>query len=139
MAPNTAVAFFLSGMALALIDIEIRRKHRPSEHVAMSVFFIALLAIVGHLYNVESLTRVSEHFIPMAFISALGFIVLCIGVLFSRPDQGIMRVITTAPAIPAASPAKSSGTAAQRQNRRIAASALLRVRGARSAAVSASR
>ena len=84
MAPNTAAAFALVGLALALLDVETRRGIRPAQLLALTGGLIALLVLIGYAYSAISLIGVRQ-FIPMALNSAIGFAVLSIGILHARP------------------------------------------------------
>ena len=55
MAPNTAAAFVLVGLALALLDVRTRRGVRPAQFLALAVGLIALLALIGYAYSAVSL------------------------------------------------------------------------------------
>ena len=65
MAPNTAAAFALVGLALALLDVETRRGIRPAQLLALMGGLIALLVLIGYAYSAISLIGV-RRFIPMA-------------------------------------------------------------------------
>lgn len=94
MAPNTAFNCFLIGLALLLLDLEFKRRYRPSQFLALISAFISLLAITGYAYQVKNLYGVAA-FIPMALNTAVCFGLVCIGVLCSRPDRGLMRELVS--------------------------------------------
>ena len=94
MAPNTAAAFVLVGLALALLDVETRRGIRPAQLLALMGGLIALLVLIGYAYSAISLIGVRQ-FIPMALNSAIGFAVLSIGILHARPGRGLMAAVTS--------------------------------------------
>jgi two-component system, sensor histidine kinase and response regulator len=94
IAPNTALDLFLIGTALALLDVNLRRRHRPSEWLALTAGLIALLALVGYAFGVRPFFGVGW-FNPMALNTALACAVLCVGILSARPDQGLMTEITS--------------------------------------------
>ena len=94
MAPNTAACFLLCGMALAVLDVNFRRKFRPAELLAISAALIALFAIIGYSYNALILTSFRS-FIPMAVHTAIGFVVLAAGILCARPADGIMATLSS--------------------------------------------
>jgi PAS domain S-box-containing protein len=88
MAPNTAVAFVLVGMALALLDRGTAPGRRPAEWLAAGSALIALLALLGYAYRIEAMYGVSR-FIPMAMNTAALFLLLALGVFAARPATGI--------------------------------------------------
>ncbi len=53
----------------------------------------SLLALIGYAYQLTSLYEVRS-FIPMALHSAICFLALALGILFARPDLGLMKVLT---------------------------------------------
>ena len=93
MAPNTALNFLLLGLALLALDYTTPRG-RPAEALAVGVFLVALLALVGHLYQMPELTGLAS-FIPMALPTSLAFLALASGVLLARPDGGVMAVLAS--------------------------------------------
>jgi len=93
MAPATAVSFILFGAAFLFVDFETHKRRRPSQWLALVVLANAYLAIMGYLYDVESLYRVAA-FTSMAVHTALLFMLLALGLLTSRPAHGFMRAIT---------------------------------------------
>ena len=94
MAPNTAACFLISGAALLSLDIKWGRLFRPAEHLALWAALIALLTIVGYSYSAASLIRI-EDFIPMALNTAVAFAFLSLGILFARPTDGIVAILTS--------------------------------------------
>jgi PAS domain S-box-containing protein len=94
MAPNTAAAFVLIGLALILLDWETRRIIRPAQFFALGGGLIALLALIGYAYSAISLIGV-ERFIPMALNTAIGLAILSVGILLARPARGLMAAVTS--------------------------------------------
>ncbi|MET0753565.1 MAG: response regulator [Pyrinomonadaceae bacterium] len=89
MSPNTALNFLLFGAALLLLNSK-RRNLFPSQYLAIAVFLTSFLAIIGYLYGVKSF-YVIVSFNPMAVHTAVSFFVLAVGLLLSRPEQGIIK------------------------------------------------
>jgi PAS domain S-box-containing protein len=87
MAPNTALAFVLSGMALLLLDRGLRPGRRPSEWLAGAVALAALLALLGYGYGVGTMYGVGRH-IPMAAHTAVLFLLLAVGIVRARHRIG---------------------------------------------------
>ena len=94
MAPNTAVAFILIGFALLLLDVPISRRWRPAPPLALAAGMLALLALLGYANGVTSLYGVS-HLTQMAVPTAVAVLVLSLGVVAARPDEGAMRLLTS--------------------------------------------
>lgn len=94
MAPNTATAFLLIGLALVSLSLEPRYDLRISQGFALGATVVSSLAFVGYIYGVPSLSGISSY-IHMALNTALGFVVLSAGVLFARRRTGIMAVLTS--------------------------------------------
>ncbi len=94
MAPNTALNFLLCGLGLVLLDKKTRHGFLISQGFIIAATVITLMALVGHSYQVWSLFRVGTA-IPMTLNTALGFAILCLALLAARPEQGIMRLLTS--------------------------------------------
>lgn len=93
MAPNTAVCFLLCGTALLTTDIRLGNGVRPAQICALIAEALALFAVVGYAFNVSAL-YVVKSFFPMALHTATMFLLLAAGILFARPDVGLMRVLS---------------------------------------------
>ncbi|HXG10725.1 MAG TPA: ATP-binding protein [Gemmataceae bacterium] len=94
IAPNTALNFLLIGSALLLVDVRTRRGVWPAQALALVAALVALIGLVGHTYGIRSLYGIASY-IPMALNTAVGFALLCAGVLCARPDRGLMAVLTS--------------------------------------------
>ena len=94
MAPTTALNFFLIGLALVWADWELPKGKRPGQFLLLFVMAIASMAFVGYLYGVGALTGLAA-FIPMALHTAVTFLLLCAGLLWARPAQGLMARVTS--------------------------------------------
>jgi signal transduction histidine kinase len=94
MAPNTALNFFLCGLALLLLDVETRSGFRFGQVFVLTAGLIALLALIGHGYRVLSFYRFGGA-IPMALETAIAFTAFCLGYTAVRPKHGFMIIITS--------------------------------------------
>lgn len=92
IAPNTALNFTMSGLALLFINYETKKGRRPSQFLAVGVTLLALLSLYGYLYGVPALYEIRT-FMPMSINTGFGFFLLGVGILFSRPDKGSMAVV----------------------------------------------
>jgi signal transduction histidine kinase len=89
MAPTSALCFVLIGLALLLID----RSDRTSELLATVAGFIAVQTFLGYVFGVRFELRL-ERYTQMALHTAVAFAALGAGVLFARPDRGLMAVVS---------------------------------------------
>ncbi len=94
MAPNTAINFVLVGIALTIIDRQVR-KAWPAQFLTVVAAMSAVLALMGYAYGVGSFIGISNY-IPMALHTAAAFLLVTIGILCARPERGIMAVYTSA-------------------------------------------
>lgn len=94
MAPNTAFNFLTISLALLLLDAETRRGYRPAQFLALTSAFVGVLASLGYAYGVTALYTIASY-TRMAAHTALTFIILSLGILFARPERGVMAVVTS--------------------------------------------
>lgn len=93
IAPNTALDFVLIGLSLYLLDSTTLGGRRPSEGLSLLIIFLSLTAIFGYAFGVSSFYAVGA-FIPMALSTAVAFLLISLGILYARPDRGLMRIFT---------------------------------------------
>lgn len=93
MSPTTSFCFLMIGSALTILDVQSRRGRRPAQFLCLLVSVITLTAVVGYIYGVSGLYA-HRSFI-MALSTALAFLLLSAGVLFARPEDGVMALITS--------------------------------------------
>ena len=93
MAPGSALAFLLLGIALAVHDVETSAGSRPSQLLALVAGLVPLQAMIGFAYGVEPMRgfAASTH---LAFHAALGLGVLSTAVLADRPEKGLTGIFT---------------------------------------------
>jgi signal transduction histidine kinase len=94
MAPNTAFNFIFAGLAFILIKAKIKNRFIPSQYAALIIGFVALLSIIGYIYQVKAFYGVMSY-IPMAIHTAIGFLLLSFALLFQTPQKGLMLVLTS--------------------------------------------
>lgn len=95
MAPNTAVNFILIGLSMLLLDVETQRGLRPSQLLILIEGIISLFAFVGYLYGVKSFYGPIAKYTVMAVHTAVLFNLVCVAILFSRPDRGWVKTFTS--------------------------------------------
>ncbi len=101
VAPNrmglpASICVTLAGVALWLLSRKPRRVWAV-QWLALAVCLIALLSAIGYLYGVQWLYGVA-HFTAIAWPTAIGLLVLGLGLLCARPGEGWMAQITAAEA-----------------------------------------
>ncbi len=92
MSLATALAFAFSGLALLLLDN--RHARALSRTSALIAGLIGFLAIIGYLYSVQALYGVVAYS-SMALHTAVGFLLVNLGIIFARPTRGLMAVMTS--------------------------------------------
>ena len=92
MAQSTAACFVLLGVALMFVNRHGRASERLSEYPAFLVLFLAGVALIGYLYDKDSLYAVGPYS-SMALHTALSFVFLAAALLCARPDRGLMATL----------------------------------------------
>lgn len=93
MANTTAIEFLLIGVTLLIIDRVIWHDKFPAQYLMVIPGSITLLIALGYVFN-TSLYNLQLGNIPSPYTTIL-FILLFFGVLFSRPNKGIMALLTS--------------------------------------------
>jgi PAS domain S-box-containing protein len=93
MAPASSVDFFLTGLAMLLMDWEPRPGVRLSQALAVIAAIGPIQAIVGYTYGVQTLfgTGSALFITQMAVHAASAWLVLSLGILLARPHTGLAR------------------------------------------------
>ena len=94
MDAGTAVGLLLITLALAGLDDELPGVTRISSGLAFVAALMGLIAVLRHLYGVETFYRFFV-FLSGEMPSALLLLVLGVGTLLSRPRRGVPAVITS--------------------------------------------
>jgi PAS domain S-box-containing protein len=93
--PHAAAAFVLAGLALALLDADQPRGHRPAMVLVPLSATVALVALLGYAYQVRYLYGASA-VTGMALHSAVALVLLNAGLLACRPDRQPTRTFLAA-------------------------------------------
>jgi len=91
MAPNTAFNFLLHAGALILLTRG-RRGAWAAQVLSFVGLSIALLALIGYMFNAQVFTTVFSQ-TRMALHTILGFGMIGLGTLLARPNKGVMASI----------------------------------------------
>jgi PAS domain S-box-containing protein len=92
MAVATALAFVLSGMALTALGLA--RWQMAAQLAALMASLIGVLAMLGYAFDVRTLYGVFAYS-SVALHTAVGFVVLNLGLLCVRPREGLMDVVSS--------------------------------------------
>jgi len=95
MAFNTAIQFTLISISLFLLTFGTGKTCTAAQLTVLPVGVIALLSFAGYLYHAQILYRGPSASTAMAFHTVFLFLAVFIGVLFCRPDRGLMANITS--------------------------------------------
>jgi len=90
--PHTAAGFLIIGVALSLIRVQRPRAQSLAQMLALSVILIAVMALVGYLYQVAFLYSITSY-TGMALHTALIFVMLGAGIIFIHPESGSMTLV----------------------------------------------
>ncbi|MCG6137742.1 MAG: ATP-binding protein [Nostoc sp. LLA-1] len=91
---NTALNFMLVGRALELLAYpKTYRSYWYAQILTLITALISLQVFIGYVYKVQLFSRIASQSTSMALHTVVGFIVLCVGILWVRPDKGFMRVV----------------------------------------------
>ncbi|MCK9426048.1 MAG: PAS domain S-box protein [Ignavibacteriaceae bacterium] len=90
MAPTTAVMFIL--LSSALIFFQNRLGHRTAQVFSLFVMATGFVSFMGYAYSVSALFQFHTY-TAMALHTAILFILLSLGILFSKPQVGFMKIL----------------------------------------------
>ena len=93
MAPNSALNLIFAGGSLLLAKSSNRKLIYVSNFLTLSAASISLLSIIGYTYGAHSFSEIRP-FRPMAFHTALSFVLLSVGILCAETDKGIMTILS---------------------------------------------
>ncbi|WP_017655909.1 ATP-binding protein [Fortiea contorta] len=94
MGLNTALSFLFISVALELLGRKQSRRHYwYAQIITLVAAAIAFQALIAHTYKVEFVYELLPYSTSMALPTILIFLVLCVGMLWVYPHQGLMRVL----------------------------------------------
>ncbi len=94
MAPPTSLAILLFGIALLRLDDAPVKRHDPAQYIALLGGTIGGVALVGHLYAVQSLYKVGG-FSSISVTTAGLLAAIGLGILCARPGNGFMATLAS--------------------------------------------
>ncbi|MBE9201345.1 MULTISPECIES: ATP-binding protein [unclassified Nodularia (in: cyanobacteria)] len=91
---NTAFNFILVGIALEILaQPENRRSYWYVQIFSLIAALISLQVLISYAYKVQIFSRLASYSTLMGLHTGITFTILCIGILWARPDQGLMQVV----------------------------------------------
>lgn len=85
MSEISAICFILIGLAILVIH------SRISEYLSLAVTLLALLVLIGYLFDFESLYRFERYgLVPLP--TAIVLFIFSLGLLAARPHRGMMKI-----------------------------------------------
>jgi PAS domain S-box-containing protein len=94
MAAGAALGFILLAGSLLLLDAKHRIGRLCSELLALATLLLGMIALLGYVYEIESLYGLFAY-TPIAVHTSFLLVVFGLGVLFSRPESGLTSAITS--------------------------------------------
>ncbi|SMD36011.1 PAS domain S-box-containing protein [Reichenbachiella faecimaris] len=92
MAPNTALGFVLTALALLFSTQRPKRIRSAANYLSLAVFMLGFFSVIGYLYNVGEFYGILKYF-PMSLHTALFFMLVGTGIVFMNKDYGFMRIL----------------------------------------------
>ena len=94
IAPNTALNFILSGLALWFLHSPVRRFSYRTQNLSLALAFVSLVPLVGYIYRASYLYSIGTY-IPMALHTATLFFLLALGLLLAQTEAGVVALFTS--------------------------------------------
>jgi PAS domain S-box-containing protein len=92
MGPPAATCFPLIGLSLLFLDRRTKSGAAPFQCLALAVILLASISALGYVFDVRQFYGIARY-TGIAFPTAMAFLLLAVGILFSRPEAGVMRRI----------------------------------------------
>jgi signal transduction histidine kinase len=89
MSTYTAAALVPLSAALMLMNLETKRGLAPAQLLALASLAVAFFVLIGYAFEVRSIIQGTASF-PMALNTAIGLLLVNLGVLCARPTDGPM-------------------------------------------------
>ena len=92
MALNTAIAFICVGIGLILLPRDRRTNGVLSQIWGFGAVVIAFIALIGYAFGVRDFYSM-QAVVGMAFVSAMSFLILGLGVMFGQLNRGLPGLV----------------------------------------------
>ena len=95
MSPNAAFSFLLIGLALVLMDVQVRGRVYLWQICGIAATAVGLLSMSSYFHNVLLLYGIAGY-VPVVPDTATEFLILCFGLLCARPHrEPVATIIST--------------------------------------------
>jgi hypothetical protein len=94
MPPNPSLIFLLVGSALLLLHVGTHRGVRTMQSVSLAALLTVLVAALNYIFGTQLFSGL-ELWPRMAPHEAFSFLFLSIGIVFARPEYGLMGILTS--------------------------------------------
>ncbi|MFT3704450.1 MAG: PAS domain S-box protein [Agriterribacter sp.] len=94
MAPTVSLGFVFALSSLILLYLPYKTSKLAAQIVAIFLFILGLLALLGYLYEAEKMYGIILS-LPMALHTGLCFVLLSLAILFQKPGVAVMALITS--------------------------------------------
>jgi His Kinase A (phospho-acceptor) domain len=94
MPPNPSLIFLLVGLALLLLHVGTHRGVRTMQSLSLAALLTVLVAALNYIFGTQIFSGL-ELWPRMAPHEAFSFFFLSIGIVFARPEYGLMGVLTS--------------------------------------------
>ena len=91
-AANATIPFVLLGLALATLDVELKRGRRPAQWLATTALLVTFTAIVGYVNGAAHLYNIA-HIGGMSIFTAVAIAALSVGTIFARRTAGLAAIL----------------------------------------------
>lgn len=92
MALPTSILFIVVGLAIYLIDVEVRDGFRPAQYLALFSIAVSSIMVLSYTYGTQFISAVPI-LKPMALHTSVCFFIISTAILLLRPDKGFMGLI----------------------------------------------
>ncbi len=91
-AANATIPLLLLGLALATLDVELKRGRRPAQWAATTALLVTFTAIVGYVNGAAHLYNIA-HIGGMSIFTAVVVAALSVGTIFARRTAGLAAIL----------------------------------------------
>jgi PAS domain S-box-containing protein len=93
---NCALNFVLISLALIFIgEHKRKRSYWYAQTLAFSAALVSFLGVIGYFYKVKNFSSFLPHTASMALHTSVTFLLLCVGILCTHSDKGVMKIFTS--------------------------------------------